>query len=100
MNNKTINYKIGPHSEARGFFEADEEFEGPEAILVPLIASYEAAADHASRMARFVLRNQDRRDEAVWAEASASNIEWILHLFAVKNPGNGLDEITPWRMKR
>lgn len=97
--NEIRRYDLGPQSQARGFFEQEEQFEGPLGIVLSLINAYETAAEHAGTMARFALRNPERRDEAIWAEASASTIEWALYHFAVHNPGDGVEKLAPWEMK-
>ena len=99
MTTKTHN-TLGPVGRARGFFEADEEFQGPPEMIEPLIDAYEAAAQYAMLTARFALKNPEQRDQALWAEASASTIGWVLYRYAAHNPPDGLDDIQPWRMMR
>lgn len=91
---------LGPHSQARSFFEVDEEFKGPPDIITPLLNAYEEAARYASLMARFALKVPSDREKAIWAEASASTLECILYRYAVKYPGDGLDDLRPWKMER
>lgn len=94
----TSPHSLGTISRARGFFEEDEEFQGPADLIASLIDAYEAAAERAMLTARFALRNPERRDEAVWAEASASTLEWVLYRYAVHNKPDGLEDMSPWRM--
>lgn len=98
MNTNTSTHSLGTNGRARGFFEEDEELQGPQELIAPLIDAYEAAAEHAMRTARFALRNPDQRDQAVWAEASASTLEWVLYRYAVHNKPDGLEGMHPWRM--
>ena len=90
---------LNPAGQARGFFWADEEFQGPQELIGPLISAYEAAAETAMLTACFALRNPDKRDQALWAEASASTIEWVLYRYAVHNKPDGLEDMRPWRMQ-
>ncbi|MBD9406276.1 hypothetical protein IB236_13085 [Acidovorax sp. ACV02] len=90
---------LGTNSRVRGFFEEDEEFEGPPDLIESLLSAYESAAENAFLTARFALLNPDRRDQAIWAEASASTLEWVLYRYAVHNKPDGLEDMSPWRMK-
>lgn len=95
----TSTHRLGTNGRARGFFDEEEVFQGPPELIAPLIDAYDAAAKHAMLTARFALRNPDQRDQAVWAEASASTLEWVLYRYAVYNPSDGVDDMSPWRMK-
>lgn len=88
---------IGEYSVCRNYFEHDARFSLDDAHqkISTIVGSYESAAEHAALFARFATFNEARAKEAVWAEASAQTLEYVLDLF-LDHEDNEPTNRLPW----
>lgn len=90
-----MKHKLGLHAAARNHFEANDEFEANfnDKHLKALLDAYNEGSRYASHACRMAVSDPGEQSAAIWAEASANTLDYVLALLK-----DGEFNAKPWKL--